>query len=97
LAKEVASFKALLEITKETITSAELEREHAERIAIIISDCNECLKAVQVSVVKYNGLPTSSQRTWERMEWGSEQLSDLQLHLGRNIVLLSALNSNLAR
>jgi hypothetical protein len=77
LAKEVASFKALLEIIKETIISAELEQEYAERIAIIISACNECLKAVQVLVVKYNNLPTSSQRTWERIEWGSEQLLDL--------------------
>jgi hypothetical protein len=97
LAKEVASFKALLKITKETITSAEPERDHTERITIILSACSECLKAVQVSVATYNDLPTSSQRTWERLEWGSEQLSDLQLQLGRNIGLLSALNSNLAR
>jgi hypothetical protein len=97
LANEVASFKALLEITEETITLAEPKPEHAQRIATILSACDKCLEEVQVAVTRYNDLPTSSQRTWERMNWDSEHLSDLQHHLGSNIGLLSALNSNLSR
>jgi hypothetical protein len=97
IANEVASFRALLEITEETIILIQSERKHADRVTTILSACNECLIAVQITVGKCNALPASSQRTWERMEWDAEELSELESRLGRNISLLSALNSNLAR
>lgn len=62
-----------------------------------MNGCNECLRDLQASISKYNDLPTSSQLTWERMEWARDELSDLQGRVGRSIALLSTLNSFLVK
>jgi len=83
-------------MNEETVAEIKLETSHAERITTILFSCDKCLKDVQDLVTKYNGLPVSTQRSWERTEWNVEELSEHKAQLSRNVGLLGALNSSLA-
>lgn len=97
LAKEVASFRSILEITEETIEKSEVQRDHADRLSTIIKCCQECLQDIQLPVSKYNDLPTASQWTRERVNFGAEERTELYRRFGQNVELLNALNSCLTR
>ena len=48
------------------------------------------LKDLQALVLKYEGLGTQSKRTWDRLKWGSKDITELRSRLTSNTVLLTA-------
>lgn len=97
LANDVASFSSLLDFTKDEVGALDPQHKDIERIVTIVEGCNACLLEVQVSIAKYNALPTQSQWTWERTEMGATELTELRSRLGTSIGLLNTLNTRLAR
>lgn len=78
---------------------AELEPDHQQVDGVVraVIACRDCLQDIQTSVSQYNSLPTASQRAWDRTGFGVEELASIQARLGRNVGILSALNSAISK
>lgn len=87
---EVLSLHAVLKEVEETLTGQKLSSARQARLGTITSGCGSLLEDIEAVVKKYESLGTQSKRTWDRLNWDSEQISQLRARLTSNTVLLSA-------
>ena len=89
ISKEVLSLHAVLKEADETIFGGPLSPESQARLKIISDGCQCVLDDLQALVDKYESLGTQSKRTWDRMNWGSEDISDIRSRLISNATMLT--------
>ncbi|KAF8247253.1 hypothetical protein K440DRAFT_644042 [Wilcoxina mikolae CBS 423.85] len=97
LSDEVISLHIVLKETK--YLSAEYGKLDAEREADLLQIGNGChgvLKDLESLVAKYDKLGTQQQRTWDRMRFGLEDLSEIRTRLISHTGMLTALNTSIA-
>ena len=66
-----------------------LPTARAERLNTIKEGCEKVLLDLQNLVKKYESLGTQSKRTWDRMRWGNEDVTEIRARLTSNISLLT--------
>ena len=60
------------------------------KLAIVLSGCKTVLDDLQQLVDKYDRQPTKTKRTWNRLRWGFEDITDIRSRLVSNTGLLTA-------
>jgi hypothetical protein len=79
---EVLSFHAVLKEVEETVSECQLSQSQTERLRTITQGCNNVLHDLQALVDRYESLGSQSKRTWDRIRWGSEDITQLRARLG---------------
>jgi hypothetical protein len=91
---EAISLHILLKKTDELIVEeTPLNAEAAARLNQISMACKEVLDELEDLLDKYNSLGTQAQRTWDRMEFGSENIATIRSRLMAHAGMLTAFNS----
>jgi hypothetical protein len=98
ISHEVASLHVVLKETEEYLEESKgLSPTRVQRLGTIISGCRDVLGELKRLLDGYESLGTQAQRTWDRMRWGLEDLSEVRARLISTTTLLTAFNAQLAR
>jgi hypothetical protein len=98
ISHEVASLHVVLKETEEFLEESKtLSPTRAQRLNTLAEGCRDILDELKRMLDNYESLGTQAQRTWDRMRWGLEDLSECRSRLISNTTLLTAFNSQLAR
>ncbi|KAH0534140.1 hypothetical protein FGG08_007266 [Glutinoglossum americanum] len=75
IAAEVAALHIVLKETEEYVSgqAASLGPDREAQLIILGKGCREVLQDLERLLLRYESLGTQSQRTWDRMKWGSSQ------------------------
>ncbi|KAF9073867.1 hypothetical protein BDP27DRAFT_1215405 [Rhodocollybia butyracea] len=94
LSSEVASLHVVLKESEEYIDEyTDLPASRRNRLKILTDGCDGVLKDLDKLLKTYESLGTQSQRTWDRMRFGLEDLADIRSRLISQTTLLTAFNS----
>lgn len=97
LSTEVASLHIVLKETEDQIQQNNVEKGYEARLLVIADGCKDVLEDLESFLSKYESLATKTQRTWDRLRWGSEDARKLRERLVSNTVLLTAFNTSIAK
>ena len=90
ISNEVLSLHAVLKEADETILKSPLPPQSRKRLKTICDGCQNVLSDLQALVDKYESLGTQSKRTWDRMKWGTENVTEIRSRLVSNTTFLTA-------
>ncbi|MCJ1398405.1 hypothetical protein MMC11_001603 [Xylographa trunciseda] len=93
VADAVASMHIVLKETAEYISSSSLDQAQQGRLNTVGEGCRNVLRDLEALLEKYKSLGTQSQRTWDRMRWGLEDVTNLKVRLQNSTAMLTALNT----
>jgi hypothetical protein len=99
VATEVASLHVVLKETQEYVSEwgANFGPNREAHLATLGKGCYEVLQDLERLLTKYESLGTDTQRTWDRMKWGTEDIATARQRLSTNTALLAAFNMNLVK
>ena len=97
LSSDVASLHIVLKESLEHIQEQDLDVERKESLVAVGKSCQDVLKDIESKLEKYDSLGTQSQRTWDRMRFGLEDISGLRDRLVCSTTMLSGINSAISR
>jgi hypothetical protein len=98
ISHEVASLHVVLKETEEYLEQSKgLSPTRDQRLGTLAGGCKDTLSELERLLDSYDSLGTQAQRTWDRMRWGLEDLSEVRTRIISNTTLLTAFNSQLAR
>jgi hypothetical protein len=98
ISHEVASLHVVLKETEEYLEESKgLSPTRDQRLNTLVEGCRDTLGELKRLLDSYESLGTQAQRTWDRMRWGLEDLSEVRSRIISNTTLLTAFNSQLAR
>jgi hypothetical protein len=86
---EVLSLHAVLKETEETLLGHPLPPSKVAGLATVTNGCKDVLQNLESLIVKYESLGSNSRRTWDRMRWHSDDITELRARLTSNVVLLT--------
>jgi hypothetical protein len=86
---EVLAFHAVLKEAGELVATRPLSAAQQERFKAIAYGCNCVLEDLQSLVAQYQRLGTQERRTWDRLKWGAENITDLRARLTSNATMLN--------
>jgi hypothetical protein len=89
LSAEVLSLHVLLKEADEILSADALLDSKRGHLDVIMSGCRGILLDLQALIDKYQGLGSKTQRTWDRLNWHSEDIAELRSRLISHTVLLS--------
>ncbi|KAJ3890783.1 hypothetical protein GG344DRAFT_48699 [Lentinula edodes] len=96
LSNEVASLHVVLKETEDYVHEfPDFDTSRSYRLKILTDGCNDILKDLEKLLNSYESLGTQAQRTWDRMRFGLEDLTDVRSRLVSQATLLTAFNSTL--
>ena len=81
----------VLKEAEETLFARPLSPERQTRIKCVADGCESVLNDLQGLVTKYESLGTQSKRTWDRMKYGHEDITEIRARLTSNITMLGVL------
>ena len=84
---EVLALHVVLKQIEENLPS--LTSVEKDQLNMVTRGCANTLKDLQNLIKKYESLGTSTRRTWDRLNWGRENVTDLRVRLMSNITLLN--------
>ena len=90
ISAEVLSLHAVLKEAEETAFAQPLSRTRQENLQVVRNECYCVLKDLEKLCKTYENLGTQGKRTWDRMKWSTENISELRLRLISNTSLLTA-------
>lgn len=93
---DVASMHAVIKETEE-LEGLKLKPEQQERLAMLKKNCQDVLLDLKKMVDGYESLGTQQQRTWDRMKWGLEPVTEIKQRLVSTTTALGALSSMLVK
>jgi hypothetical protein len=98
ISSETLSLHVVLRETDELIVEETArDAEAATRLNQISMGCKEVLDDLQGLLDKYNSLGTQAQRTWDRMEFGMEDIATIRSRLISHAGMLTAYNAAVTR
>lgn len=97
ISTEVVSLHVVLKETEEQIQQNIVQKDQENRLLVIAEACKSVLEDLENFLNKYESLATKTQRTWDRLRWGSEDARKLRERLVSNTVLLTAFNTSIAK
>jgi hypothetical protein len=87
---EVLSLQAVLKEAEETMFAQPLPPTKQDGLKAVGDGCHHVLTDLDNLCNKYQSLGTQSKRTWDRMRWGSEDITEPRARLISNTGLLTA-------
>ena len=93
LASEVGTLHNVIKETEELLSQQELTPKQKDKLQASMVGCNEVLEHLDQLLAKYESLGTNSQRTFDRMEFGLQDVNSIRLRLVSNVTLLDAFNN----
>lgn len=95
LSAELMSLHAVLKETEDFLKEhPDMETSRRNRLEILTDGCNMTLRDLQAIVKRYDSLSTQAQRTWDRMHFGLQDLSEIRSRLVSSTTLLTAFNTS---
>jgi hypothetical protein len=85
----------VLESITEDSASFQIDCNMEPALCNLSRECHEILKELEASKQRFDALPTQTQVTWERMEWGAEELADIRVRLTTAVSSLNTVYSRL--
>ena len=96
ITSEVNSLHIVLKKTSEYLSEHSLDADAAECLESLKNECYSVLKDIQDLLQKYRSLGMKG-RIWDKMKWGSEDVSGIRHRLTVNVTLLTAFNTTLTK
>ncbi|KAI9674531.1 MAG: hypothetical protein M1817_001869 [Caeruleum heppii] len=95
---EIASLHIVLKETEEFLQDKDngLTKTRQDRLCTLLETSNEVLKDLDRQLSTYESLGTHSQRTWDRLKWGSEDIAEVRSRMISVNTMFAAFNSSLA-
>lgn len=93
ISSEVASLHIVLKEIEETLSDQSLTSGQETQLSVLTDGCSAVLDDLDKLLKKYHGLGTQSQRTWDRMKWGLEDIQAIRERLISSVTLLNAFNT----
>jgi hypothetical protein len=95
---EVSSLHAILKETEELLhKDYNLTDARRSRLTTLLETSGDVLKDLNGQLSKYESLGTHSQRTWDWLRWGLEDVSEARSKLICVSTMLAAFNSSLTK
>lgn len=95
---EVASLHVILKETEEFLREDNgLNETRRSRLAMLVELSTDVLNDLKRQLSGYERLGTHSQRTWDRLRWGLEDIADIRSRLISVNTTLAAFNSSLTK
>ncbi|XMA13413.1 hypothetical protein WAI453_006204 [Rhynchosporium graminicola] len=89
MSTEVLLLHAVLKEVEEALADEPLTESKKLNLATIGSGCHSVLSDLQILLTKYESMGPQSRRTWDRMKWGSNDVTGLRARLTSNTILLT--------
>lgn len=93
LSGEVGALHNVMKETEELLSQQRLSPEQKERLKVAKTGCEDVLGDLDAMLIKYESLGTKSQRTFNRMGFGLQDMASIRLRLISNVSLLDAFNN----
>ena len=93
LSSEVGALHNVLKETEELLSQQGLTVEQKVRLATCRQGCEDVLKDLDGLLVKYQSLGSKSQRTFDRLGFGMQDVNGIRLRLNANVSMLDAFNN----
>jgi hypothetical protein len=90
VSQEVLSLHAVLKEVEEAVLDYPIPQSMEVRLTTITDGCQDVLKDLNFLVLKYESLGSKTKRTWDRMRWHLDDITELRARLISNIALLTA-------
>ena len=97
VAGEVISLHVVLKETAELAAQSDLSSHQNPQLQKLTRGCQEVLQELTELLKKYQSLGTKTQRTWDRLKWGSEGVASLRARLISNTTMVSAYNTTMVK
>lgn len=95
---EVASLHVILKETEEFLNEDNcLSETRRARLGTLIETSTDVLNDLKRQLSSYESLGTHSQRTWDRLRWGLEDIADVRSRLISVNTTFAAFNSSLTK
>jgi hypothetical protein len=96
ITSEVNSLHIVLKKISEYLSEHPLDTDATECLESLKNECYGVLKDIQDLLQKHRSLGTKG-RIWDKMKWGSEDVSGIRHRLTVNVTLLTAFNITLTK
>lgn len=93
LSGEVSTLYAVMKETEELLSQQNLSADQEAKLRPCQQGCDKVLKDFNSLLVKYESLGTKSQRTFDRMGFGNQDIHGIRLRLLSNVTMLDAFNN----
>jgi hypothetical protein len=90
VASEVSSLVVVLKEAEEMVSDQHLPPAQLDGLKVVADGCRRVLEDLQKVIERYESLGTQGKRTWDRMKWCFEDVTESRTRLVSNIVLLNA-------
>ena len=90
LSGEVSGLFAVIKETEELLGQQELTEAQKGRLLSHQKSCEKLLEDLNALLSKYQSLGTKSQRTFDRLRFGSQDLSGIRQRMITNVTILDA-------
>ena len=97
VAGEVVSLHMVLKETEELVSESNLTSHQTSQLQHLTDGCQNVLQDLTELLKKYQSLGTKTQRTWDRLKWGSEGIANVRTRLISNTTILSAYNTTMVK
>jgi len=89
ISQEVLVLHAALRNFAETFDSQDLSSSTQDSLDKAAASCKSVLEDLQVLVEKYHSLGTSTKRSWDRLKWNTDKITELRTRLVSNVTMLN--------
>ena len=97
VAGEVVSLHVVLKETEELVAESNLSSHQTTQLQHLTDGCQSVLHDLTRLLKKYQSLGSKSQKTWDRLKWGSEGIANARTRLISNTTMLSAYNTTMVK
>ena len=95
VADDVVALHIVLSEVVEPLKVQPISSPRQAHLAALTRTCQAVLNDLEKLLQKYDSLGSQSQRTWDRMRWGLEDISQLRGRLSNSTAMLTAFNTSL--
>ena len=93
LSSEVGALHNVINETEELLSQQDLTAKQKDKLNVSRVGCEDVLKDLDKLLAKYESLGTKSQRTFDRMGYGLQDINGIRIRLTSNVTLLDAFNN----
>ena len=97
IAGDVAGLHIVLKEVEEQLEEHPFDEQRCSQLATLVEPCHTVLTQLESLIERYDGLGSKSQRTWDRLKWGLEDVSRLKERLLTSTAILAAFNTSLVK
>lgn len=93
LTSEVGALHNVIQETEELLSQQSLTVQQKEKLRVATVGCGEVLQDLDELLAEYKSMGTKSQRTFDRLGFGTQDIDAIRTRLVSNVTLLDAFNN----